>query len=50
MKKLLFISILLGVLCSCGSGNGGAEKALTGTHENHEWVDLGLHSGLKWAI
>ena len=23
--------------------------SLTGTHENHEWVDLGLPSGLKWA-
>ena len=46
MKKLLFISALLCVLCSCGSGN---KNALTGTHENHEWVDLGLPSGLKWA-
>ena len=26
MKKLLFVSALLCVLCSCGSGNGGAKK------------------------
>lgn len=43
MKKLLLITTLLCVLCSC------EEKALTGTHEGHEWVDLGLPSGLKWA-
>ena len=43
MKKLLLITALLCVLCSC------EEKALTGTHEGHEWVDLGLPSGLKWA-
>ena len=49
MKKLLLIGALLSVLCSCGSSNNGAKKALTGTHEDHEWVDLGLPSGLKWA-
>ena len=116
MKKLLLIGALLCVLCSCGSGNGGAKKfnedvvkedrteykeyvklaleqemygvkeraimyyeaalelekvysgteyahwfnsdaagkleelknpKLTGTHKNHEWVDLGL--SVKWA-
>ena len=25
------------------------EESLTGTHNGHEWVDLGLPSGLKWA-
>ena len=118
MKKLLFISALLCVLCSCGSGNGGAKKynedvvkadrteykeyvklaleqdmygdkekavkyyeaalelekvysgteyshwfnsdvagkldaiqnpSCTGIYNGHEWVDLGLPSGLKWA-
>jgi hypothetical protein len=116
MKKLFFIGALLCVLCSCGSGNGGAKKfdedvvkedrteykeyvklaleqemygdkdravkyyeaalelemayngteyahwfnsdvagkldelltsPTTGTHEGHEWVDLGL--SVKWA-
>ena len=41
MKKLLIISTLLCVLCSCGSGN--SQK------DSHEWVDLGLPSGVKWA-
>ena len=50
MKKLLLIGALLCVFYSCGSGNGGGKKALTGAHESHEWVDLGLPSGLKWAI
>lgn len=49
MKKILLISALLSVLCSCGSGNGRVEKTLTGAHESHEWVDLGLPSGVKWA-
>lgn len=38
MKKLMLFSTLLCVLLSCGSGN-----------ENHDWVDLGLPSGTKWA-
>lgn len=45
MKKLFLIGTLLCVLCSCGSGN--SKKA--NVHEGHEWVDLGLPSGLKWA-
>ena len=45
MKKLLFIGALLCVLCSCGSGNSKKSNV----HEGHEWVDLGLPSGLKWA-
>ena len=45
MKKLLFVGALLCVLCSCGSGNSKKSNV----HEGHEWVDLGLPSGLKWA-
>ena len=45
MKKLLFIGALLCALCSCGSGNSKKSNG----HEVHEWVDLGLPSGLKWA-
>ena len=47
MKKLLLIGAMLCALCSCGSSS--SKKALTGTHEGQEWVDLGLPSGLKWA-
>jgi hypothetical protein len=47
MKKLLLIGALLCVLCSCGSGN--SKKNTANVHEGHEWVDLGLPSGLKWA-
>lgn len=49
MKKLLFIGALLCVLCSCGSGNSKKNAAPANVHEGHEWVDLGLPSGLKWA-
>ena len=57
MKKLLLIGALLCVLCSCGSGNSkknaassnAQAPALANVHEVHEWVDLGLPSGLKWA-
>ena len=37
------------VLCSCGSGNSKKNDTLANVHEGHEWVDLGLPSGLKWA-
>ena len=49
MKKLLLIGALLCVLCSCGSGNSKKNAAPANVHEGHEWVDLGLPSGLKWA-
>ncbi len=57
MKKLLLIGALLCVLCSCGSGNSKKNAAPSNAqapapanvHEGHEWVDLGLPSGLKWA-
>ena len=42
MRKLLLFGALLCALCSCGSGNSNS-------HVGHEWVDLGLPSGLKWA-
>ena len=48
MKKLFLIGTLLCVLCYSGSGstrNAGPANV----HEGHEWVDLGLPSGLKWA-
>lgn len=41
MKKLFLIGALLSVLCSCG-GSGNSQKS-------HEYVDLGLPSGVKWA-
>lgn len=49
MKKLIFVGALLCVLCSCGSGNSKKNAAPANVHEGHEWVDLGLPSGLKWA-
>ena len=45
MKKLLLLGALLCGLCSCGQGDKGNGNI----HEGHEWVDLGLPSGLKWA-
>ena len=41
MKKLL----LLALFCLVGSG----VYAQKNSHNGHEWVDLGLPSGLKWA-
>ena len=32
-----------------GDDNGGGDEPTTGTINGHEWVDLGLPSGLKWA-
>ena len=49
MKKLLMFAALAVVLCSCGSGNSKKNDTLANVHEGHEWVDLGLPSGLKWA-
>ena len=42
MRKLLLFGVLVCALCSCGSGSGDSKKG-------HEYVDLGLPSGLKWA-
>jgi hypothetical protein len=50
MKKLLLIGALLCVLCACGSGNTKKHStSMACSHNGHEWVDLGLPSGLKWA-
>ena len=49
MRKLLLFGALLCALCSCGSGNSKKNAAPANVHEGHEWVDLGLPSGLKWA-
>ena len=49
MKKLLMFAAFAVVLCSCGSGNSKKNDTLANVHEGHEWVDLGLPSGLKWA-
>lgn len=40
MKKSLLLAGIALVLCSCGSET---------SQDNHEWVDLGLPSGTKWA-
>ena len=32
-----------------GDDNGGGDEPTTGTINGHEWVDLGLPAGLKWA-
>ncbi len=47
MKKLFLIGTMLCVLCFCASASGDSNKS--NVHEDHEWVDLGLPSGLKWA-
>ena len=52
MKKLFLVGTLFCVLCSCGSSNSNNSNnnaAPANVHEGHEWVDLGLPSGLKWA-
>ena len=49
MKKLFLVGTLFCVLCSCGSSNSNNNAVPANVHEGHEWVDLGLPSGLKWA-
>lgn len=61
MKKyiLLLIVVIVGCLCSpCSYGQGKISRQkpevkkhikTTGIIDGHEWVDLGLPSGLKWA-
>lgn len=39
--------LLLGL--AIGAGVFWYSMSTTGTHKGHEWVDLGLPSGLKWA-
>ena len=62
MKKIFFVLMAVCLLAVAGAwflfggtGNGDASKAdstknlTTGKNNGHDWVDLGLPSGLKWA-
>ena len=49
MKKLLLIGAMLCALCTIGYGSTKMSSVPADVHEGHEWVDLGLPSGLKWA-
>ena len=49
MKKLFLISALLCIFCNSSYGSTKASSEPANVHEGHEWVDLGLPSGLKWA-
>ena len=49
MKKILLIGALLSAVCSISSANPKKNVEPTNTHYGHEWVDLGLPSGTKWA-
>ena len=46
MKKISILLITLGCLLGL---NMSLSAQSTGTENGHEWVDLGLPSGLKWA-
>ena len=46
MKRLIVLFALIGTLCSCGSGQKSQPANMI---NGHEYVDLGLPSGLKWA-
>ena len=46
MKKISILLITLGCLLGLNMPLGAQS---TGTENGHEWVDLGLPSGLKWA-
>ncbi len=46
MKRLTILLALIGALCSCGSGKNSQPSNII---NGHEFVDLGLPSGLKWA-
>lgn len=41
MKRILFVFAFLSLCCSPADAQG--------VHNGHQWVDLGLPSGLKWA-
>lgn len=49
MKKILLISALFCILCTVSYGSTKASSEPANVHKGHEWVDLGLPSGLKWA-
>ena len=46
MKRLLFMLAVSSLAVSCGSEKSGSVE-LSGTHNGHDWVDLGL--SVKWA-
>ena len=53
MKKTLFLIFLIFIIIS-GNSNGSVastntDSPTTGTLNGHDWVDLGLPSGTKWA-
>lgn len=50
MKNLYFLALLTSsfMMISCG-GNKSGENSVKESEEKHEWVDLGLPSGTKWA-
>ena len=53
LEKMKFLGMAF-VLCSvsfvsCSDDDEGEKKAGYGEENGHEWVDLGLPSGLKWA-
>ena len=47
MKKMLFVLCSMALLLSCGGGSSKMHDSKM--HEKHEFVDLGLPSGLQWA-
>lgn len=47
MRKILLVSAILCMLCSCNFGNAKKNAASANVHAGHEWVDLGL--SVKWA-
>ena len=44
-----FIATLSGNNSGSGSGGSSSSGTTTGTLNGHDWVDLGLPSGLRWA-
>lgn len=52
MKKILicFMALALLAIMSMSFNDSSSTVSETGTINGHEWVDLGLPSGLKWAI
>ena len=54
MKKTLFIIFSIFFIIISGNSNGSVaptntDRPTTGTLNGHDWVDLGLPSGTKWA-
>ena len=54
MKKTLFLIFSIFFIIISGNSNGSVaptntDSPITGTLNGHDWVDLGLPSGTKWA-